>query len=81
MAGQNRNHVKYRYKQGNTDSHTGITTNPARRQAEHQRANPGGHLKQVGRRVTKESALKWERDQRRQGKPTEGYRAAPRKGR
>ena len=74
MAGQNRNHVKYNYKQGNRISHTGITTNPARRQAEHQSANPGGHLKQVGRRVTKESALNWERDQRRQGKPTEGYR-------
>ena len=75
MAKQSpRTHVKYNYKQGNKISHTGITGNPARREEQHQRANPGGHLKQEGRRVSKESALRWERGQTRQGKPTQGYR-------
>lgn len=74
MSGQNRDHVKYHYKQGNRIIHTGITTDPVRREAEHQRTNPGGHLEQVGRPVTKDEALKWESTQRRQGKPTEGYR-------
>ena len=73
MASQNRDHVRYHYKQGGRIIHTGITIDPIRRQAEHQRTNPGGHLEQVGHPVTKDEALNWERAQRRQGKPTEGY--------
>ena len=74
MAKRIRVYTKYNYKQDNRVSHTGITKDPIRRQAEHQRADPGGHLKKVGNRVTKSGALNWERDQRRRGKPTEGYR-------
>lgn len=72
-----RDTVKYHFKKGNLIVHTGITKHPKRRAGQH-RSNVGsGHLKIVGRRVSRASALAWERSQTRQGKPTIGYRLSP----
>lgn len=43
----------------------GITNNLKRRAGEHRRSGRQGTMKQVGYRVTRESALGWERQQRR----------------
>ena len=60
------------FKLGNKIVHTGITKDLDRREAEHRR-HAGwerGHVKQVGSRTTWEAALRWEEEQRNQGKPT-----------
>ena len=69
-----RDTTRYHYKKGNKISHTGITENPAQREAAHKRASPGGRLVKQGPKVTRASAEKWERDQAKRGKPTRGYR-------
>lgn len=53
---------KYQVKQGRTVVHRGITYDLARREAEHQQDYPGSRIEQVGRRTTREAALKWERE-------------------
>ena len=63
---------QYHFKLGNKIVHTGITKDLDRREAEHRR-HAGwkrGHIKQVGSRTTREAALRWEEEQRNQGKPT-----------
>jgi predicted GIY-YIG superfamily endonuclease len=55
-----RNWKKYDYKTGNKITHSGITKNLERREAEHQQRWPGGHIVQVGRATTEEAARKWE---------------------
>ena len=62
MAQKTRNTYKYQYKKGNSVIHGGITKDPERREQEHQRTWPGGHLRQVGRRTTEEAAREWERE-------------------
>ena len=42
--------------------HRGQTDDLERREAEHQVDFGGGQIKQIGPRVTKDSALQWERD-------------------
>ena len=74
MMGSPRNTTRYHYKKGNKISHTGITKDPDRREAEHQNANPGGRLVKQGPKVTPASAEKWEQNQAKRGKPTRGYR-------
>lgn len=67
-----RDTYKYHFKLGNRIVHSGITNDLERREAEHRR-QPGwekGHILQVGRRTTREGALRWEDEQRRKGKPT-----------
>lgn len=53
----------YRYylKKGGKIVHRGITNDLNRREAEHQVRYPDSKLEPQGRRVTRESALKWER--------------------
>ena len=53
------NTYRYRYP----DGYAGVTNNPRRRAGEHKRAGRRGKMKIVGRRVTRESALRWERGQ------------------
>lgn len=63
---------KYNFKLGNKIVHTGITNDIDRREVEHRR-EPGwdtGHIRQVGRRTTRDAALAWEQEQRAKGKPT-----------
>ena len=69
-----RDTYRYHLKEGNKIIHTGITEDLARREAEHQQERPNSHIVQQGPRVTHESGLKWEAEQRKSGKPTEGYR-------
>ena len=56
-----RDTYKYHLKKGGKVVHRGITNDLNRREAEHQKEFPGTTLRQVERRVTRESALKWER--------------------
>ena len=53
---------KYQVKQGHKVVHRGITYDLARREAEHQQDYPGSRIEQVGRRTTREAAIKWERE-------------------
>lgn len=66
-----RNTNKYHFKKGNRIVHTGITNDLERREKE-QKRNYGndGHIMRVGRATSREAALKWEREQTKQGKPT-----------
>lgn len=52
---------KYHFKLGNKVTHIGITTNLTRREYEHKRELPEGHIVKVGRRVGRESTLRWKR--------------------
>lgn len=68
---EKRDTYKYHHKRGNKILHTGITDDLERREQEHRRAfGQGTHIKQQGRRTTREAALGWEREQRKKGKPT-----------
>ena len=53
---------KYQFKIGNKILHAGITNNLERRGQEHKQAWSKGDIKQVGRRTTREAALRWERE-------------------
>lgn len=52
---------KYHYVQGGRLRHGGITNSLYRREQEHRARWSGGAVQQVGRRVTRASALAWER--------------------
>ena len=56
---------KYHLKQGNNVVYRGITYDLKRREAEHQKQFPGSHIVQVGRPATRDAALKWERETRK----------------
>ncbi|MBA7687889.1 hypothetical protein ES703_96363 [subsurface metagenome] len=60
-----RNYYKYHFKIGNKIKHSGITKDLERREEEHQQKWPSGHIKQVGRRTTKEATQKWENKQKK----------------
>ena len=55
-----RNTCKYHFKVGNKIVHSGRTDDLERREQEHRRTWPKGHIFQVGRRTTEEAAKKWE---------------------
>ena len=67
-----RDTYKYHFKIGNKVVHTGVTYDLERRQAEHKQKSgwTKGHISQVGLRTTRDAALQWEGEQRKQGKPT-----------
>ena len=56
---------KYHFKVGNKIVHSGITDDLERREQEHNRKWPGGHIVQVGRRTTEEAAREWEEKQKK----------------
>ena len=62
MPNNPRDTYRYHLKQGNKVVHRGVTNDLSRRQAEHQDEFPGTKIKQMGPRVTRETALQWERD-------------------
>ena len=62
MPKQPRDTYKYQFKVGNHIVHGGITGNLDRREQEHRREWPKGHIKQAGRRTTEEAARKWEKE-------------------
>ena len=55
-----RDTLKYDFLRGGRIIHSGITTDLDRRESEHQREFRGGHIRQVGRRTTREAAMNWE---------------------
>jgi len=57
-----RDTYKYHVKLGHKTVRRGITYDPERREAEHQKEYPGSRIEKVGRRTTHEAALKWERE-------------------
>ena len=57
-----RNVAKYHLWEDGKVAHRGITNDLARREREHQAEHPGSHISQVGRRTTREAALRWERE-------------------
>ena len=56
-----RDTCKYNFKKDGKTVHQGITNDPERREKEHQKNYGKGKIEQVGRRTTREAALKWER--------------------
>ena len=66
-----RDTTRYDILRGRKIVHTGITTDPERREKDHQRKfGPNARLRPFGPKVTRETALKWEAEQRKKGKPT-----------
>ena len=62
---------KYHFKLGNKIVHTGITNDLERREQQHQSTyGETGHIRQVGRKTTKDAALTWENKQAKKGRPT-----------
>lgn len=57
-----RDTYKYHLKKGNKVVHRGITNDLERREAEHQGRLPGTKIEQIGRRTTRDAALKWEQE-------------------
>jgi len=53
---------KYQLKEGRKAVYRGVTYDLARRGVEHRKDFPNATIKPVGRRTTRESALKWERN-------------------
>ena len=62
-----RNTYKYQLKKGAKVVHRGITYDLARREVEHQKEYPASHIVPIGRRTTREAALKWERQGGKRG--------------
>ena len=58
--GKPRDTYKYQFKIANKIVHEGITDDLNRREQEHQRKWPTGHIKQVGHKTTEEAARQWE---------------------
>ncbi|MBA7585209.1 hypothetical protein ES708_27180 [subsurface metagenome] len=56
---------KYHFKVGNKIVHSGITDDLDRREQEHKRKWPNGHIFQVGNKTTEEAARKWEQKQKK----------------
>ncbi len=56
-----RDTYRYHYIKNRTVVHRGITDDIDRREQEHDQKYRGGHIKQIGPRVLKDSALEWER--------------------
>ena len=58
MAG--RGTSRYHFVKDRKVVHRGITDDLEKREQAHQLAFGGGHIKQIGPKVTRESALEWE---------------------
>jgi len=51
----------YHFKVGNRIVYRGITSDLARREAEHKERWPDGHIRPIGKPVTREAAYDWQR--------------------
>lgn len=61
--GKGRNTAKYHLILDRKIVHRGITDRDLEeRESEHQEGFSGSHIKQIGRRTTREKALQWERE-------------------
>ena len=59
--GEPRDTYKYQVRVGNKVVHIGITRDLKRREVQHKKEFPGSRVEQIGRRLTREEALRWER--------------------
>ena len=59
---EERDTFKYHLKDGKKVVHRGITNDLERRETQHQEEFPGSNIQQLGRRTTRDAALKWERE-------------------
>ena len=59
---KSRDTYRYIIRAHGREVYHGITNDPERRAAEHKRAGMGGVMHIQGPRVTRESALRWERE-------------------
>ena len=57
-----RDTYKYHVKEGKKVVHRGVTNDLIRRETEHKERFPDSHIEQIGRRTSREAALKWERE-------------------
>ena len=57
-----RDTYRYHMKQGKRIVHRGITNDPERREREHQQEHPGSKMRMIGPRISRDSALQWERE-------------------
>ncbi len=57
-----RDTYRYHYIKSRKIVHRGITNDLERREQEHHQNYGDGSMKQIGLKVTRDSALKWERD-------------------
>lgn len=53
---------KYQLKVGGKIVYRGVTNDLTRREQEHKATWPGSQIKQIGRKTTRDAALKWERE-------------------
>ena len=53
---------RYHLKVGRTTVYRGVTNDLKRREAEHKVRWPGAEIKSMGRKTTREAALRWERE-------------------
>lgn len=60
-----RTHYKYHLKVGRKIVHSGITEDLDRREQEHKRKWPSGHIFKVGNLTTEDAARKWEEKQKK----------------
>jgi len=58
-----RNTHKYQFMVGNRIVHKGITDDLERREQEHKREWPKGHIRKIGYITTEKAARKWEKEQ------------------
>lgn len=56
-----RDTYKYQFKVGNKVVHRGITHDLERREQEHKQSSSKGHIRQVGRRTTRQAADRWKK--------------------
>lgn len=76
---QKRDTTKYRVVRNRKTVHVGITNDPERREQEHQRKyGRDARLVKEGRKTTRDGARRWEREQRKKGRPTGPEAAAHR---
>lgn len=59
---ERRDIYRYKLKVGNKVVHIGLTTDLERREREHQKEFPRAKIVKMGRRTTREAALRWERE-------------------
>jgi hypothetical protein len=59
---KNRDTYKYKFKIGNKIVHGGITNDLNRREEEHKRKWPSGHIVKVGNVTTEEAGREWEKE-------------------
>jgi hypothetical protein len=67
-----RSYIGYDFMVGTKIAHSGITSDPGRREGEHQQRWPSGYLKVVTGPMTEEGAREWEAGKQKTITPKRG---------